>query len=246
VNELAHPLYLVLDVSFSTTDRIGDTTGIEQTNALVRGLLDRLAAQPAIAARVWMSVIDFADEACVQVPLTPAGRLVGARPPTLEARGGTSYAQAFELACDRIATDLAQLRADGTEVASPLVVFLTDGDPVEPDRDWQAAFAALVALDHGTAPRIWPIGYGAANPILLGRLVSPPGWTTAHVIDIVDGPSRLPETVLDVLCRAEPFAGRRIDGGPFVAADPDDLAWNELDAGDATTPGDTGGKGHSP
>jgi uncharacterized protein YegL len=244
VNDLAHPLYLVLDVSFSTTDRIGDTTGIEQTNALVRGLLDRLAAQPSIAARVWMSVIDFADEACVQVPLTPAGRLVGARPPALEARGGTSYAQAFELACDRIATDLAQLRADGTEVASPLVVFLTDGDPVEPDRDWQAAFAALVALDHGAAPRIWPIGYGSANPILLDRLVSPPGWTTAHVIDIGDGPSRLLETVLDVLGRAEPVAGRRIDSGPFVAADPDDLAWSELDAG-ATTPGDTGEKGHS-
>jgi len=246
VNDLAHPLYLLLDVSFSTTDRIGDTTGIEQTNAVVRGLFDRLTAQPSIAARVWMSVIDFADEACVQVPLTPAGRLVGAPPPALEARGGTSYAQAFALVCERIATDLAQLRADGTEVASPLVVFLTDGDPVEPDRDWQGAFAALVALDQGTAPRIWPIGYGAANPILLDRLVSPPGWTTAQVIDIVDGPSRLPDAVLDVLGRADPFAGRRTEGGPFVAADPDDLAWGELDTGGAASPGDTGEKGNFP
>lgn len=225
----ARPLYLVVDVSFSTTDRFGAVTGIEQMNALTDALLDRLSTVGS-GNGVWLSVIDFADEARLRVPLTPAHRLLDNGGPLLAARGGTSYARAFELATERIGVDVAQLRADGVEVAPPLMVFVTDGDPAEPDAEWQHAFAALVSLDREVAPHVWPVGYAHANPMLLDRLVSPPGWVAPHVLSPTDGVAEFPRKVMDVMALVEMPAPTTSGGarGPFVRPDPDDLDWHAI------------------
>ncbi|MFG2047375.1 VWA domain-containing protein [Micromonospora sp. NPDC048935] len=163
------PFYLVVDVSWSMK---GDK--LDAAREILPAVANTLAKNPILNDKVRFSLIDFADEAQVLVPLcdlSQQGTL-----PSLELRGGTSYAEAFRTLREQIFRDVTQLRGDGYRVHRPAVFFISDGEPLD---DWQDAFSALTEYNRETGtgfrwyPVLVPCGVDTADRDVLRKLVYP-------------------------------------------------------------------------
>lgn len=172
------PFYLVVDVSWSM-----DGSKLDAANKIMGELIDALAQAPIISDKVRFAMLDFADDARVQLPLCDilSEDLVV---PGLSPRGSTSYAAAFRLLRQEIAHNVAQLKVDGFSVHRPAVFFLTDGEP-NPGDGWEQTFAELTEFDRTTKtgfplyPNVIPFGVDDANPGTLRKLIHPNTGTKA-------------------------------------------------------------------
>jgi hypothetical protein len=168
------PFYVVVDVSWSmeTGDRL------KAANGIMLNLIDALQQNPIISDKVRFSLIDFADDATVQMPMCDLLE-EGLEVPVLQARGGTSYVGAFRLLRQQIERDVNQLKAEEFNVHRPVVFFLTDGEPTDDDSLWHSTFAQLTEFDKGSGsgfgmyPNIIPFGVGEAPPKVLQALIHP-------------------------------------------------------------------------
>jgi uncharacterized protein YegL len=167
------PFYLVVDVSWSMQGR-----KLQAANDVLPKVVDALAKNPILSDKVRFALLDFSDDAKVQLPLCDLlDEHVSL--PTLSTRGGTSYVAAFRLLRTEIETNVKQLKADGYAVHRPAVFFLSDGEPTDQESQWQAAFRDLTFYDreakHGFAmfPNFVPCGVDGADPHVLQRLIHP-------------------------------------------------------------------------
>src|SRR5262249_15593921 len=144
------PFYVVTDVS-------GSMSGgkINSVNRILPDIRDALAQNPILSDKVRIGLIDFSDDARVQVPLCdvlePTLTL-----PTLTVRGGTSYVAAFRLLRSEIAANIKQLKVDGFMVHRPAVFFLSDGMPTDKEPAWRSTFADLI--NEKAYPNVIPFG----------------------------------------------------------------------------------------
>lgn len=167
------PFYLVVDVSYSM-----EGSKLDAANQMMPAVLDALAQAPILSDKVRFSVIDFSNDAQVRLPLSDLLE-DDTSLPELGLRGGTSYAAAFRLLRTEIEQNVRQLKADGYAVHRPAVFFLSDGEPTEPQAEWQAAFRELTSYDPSTKqgfsmyPNVVPCGVGDANPHTLQALIHP-------------------------------------------------------------------------
>lgn len=159
------PFYLVIDVSHSMSGG-----KIASANRILTEVRDALAENPILSDKVRIGLIDFSDDARVQLPLCdlldPNLTL-----PVLGTRGGTSFVAAFDRLRLEIAANVKQLKADGYKVHRPAVFFLSDGMPTDSDQEWQAAFARLTA--ETLYPNVIPFGVDRAEGGTLARLIHP-------------------------------------------------------------------------
>src|SRR3954471_8861126 len=120
------PFYVATDVSLSMSSK----GRIDSANNILPKIVDALAENPILSDKVRIGLIDFSDDARVQLPLCdvlePSLTL-----PHLSVRGGTSYAAAFRLLRAEIAANIKQLKADGYRVHRPALFFLSDGEPTD-------------------------------------------------------------------------------------------------------------------
>ena len=183
------PFYLVVDVSYSM---VGDK--LEQANKIVPSVVDALAQNPILSDKVRFSVIDFADDAQVRLPLCDLldENLVL---PAMEVRGRTSYAAAFRVLRTEIETGVKQLKADGFSVHRPAVFFLSDGLPTDGGAVWRAAFEELTSWDGATGqgfreyPNVIPCGVDGAEAPIMQELIHPAEGSKADA-DVHDGARR--------------------------------------------------------
>ncbi|MCC3779374.1 hypothetical protein, partial [Streptomyces sp. UNOB3_S3] len=151
------PVYAVLDESAATAGFLGDLNdGLEE-------LRTALAAEPAVAASVRLSVIGFAEDA----------RLCGERD-RLRARASASYSAVFEELLNRVPRDVDELKGEGQRVHRPLVFFFSSSTP-QKGEPWAAAYRQLV--DRATqryAPNIVAAGLGDADPEIISRIATGP------------------------------------------------------------------------
>ncbi|WP_410597383.1 vWA domain-containing protein [Amycolatopsis sp. lyj-23] len=159
------PFYIVIDASFSMSG-----SKIDSANKIIGQVRDALAQNPILTDKVRIGLVDFADDAQVQLPLCdvldPSLTM-----PVVKPRGGTSYVAAFRLLRSTIAANIKQLKADGFKVHRPAVFFLSDGAPTDPPADWKAAFADL-AGDKGY-PNVITFGVDDADAHVLQALIHP-------------------------------------------------------------------------
>lgn len=159
------PFYVVVDVSGSMSGK-----KIKSANRIMPTIVDALAENPILSDKVRIGLIDFADDARVQLPLCdvlePSLKL-----PTLTVRGGTSYVAAFNLLRTTIAANIKQLKVDGYLVHRPAVFFLSDGAPTDKEHEWRAAFAGLVG--EKAYPNFIPFGVDDADGHTLQALIHP-------------------------------------------------------------------------
>jgi uncharacterized protein YegL len=167
------PFYLVIDVSYSM-----EGEKLQAANNIMPELVDTLAQNPIISDKVRFGLIDFADDARVQVPLCDLLEL--SQLPDLSCRGGTSFAAAFRTLRQEIAANVAQLKGDSFSVHRPAVFFVSDGEPTDVEHEWQDAFRDLTEYDRETRtgfamyPNVIPFGIQDANPQIMRSLIHPP------------------------------------------------------------------------
>lgn len=167
------PFYLVLDVSWSM-----DGDNMQAANDIMPTLADAIAQNPILGDKVRFSLVDFSDDARVQLPLCdlldPNVVLPGLAP-----RGGTSYAAAFRTMRKQIEQDVLQLKGDNYSVHRPAMFFLSDGAPSDPESEWRSAFAELTEYDGQSKtgfamyPNVIPFGVANADPHVLQALIHP-------------------------------------------------------------------------
>lgn len=130
------PVYLLVDCSGSMT---GDP--IESVKSGIRTVHDELMIDPHAIETAWLSVITFSDSASQAVPLT---MLKAFSPPDLVAGGRTALGAGLNLLMDCINSEV-RLRNTEDDKADwkPLIFLMTDGNPTDPEAEWQEAIAKL-------------------------------------------------------------------------------------------------------
>lgn len=234
---LVLPFYVLVDVSYSMTqkppvlDGIETVAPIEAGNQIVHSVKKALEDAPILADKVRFSLIDFSDDAQVVIPMCDLATISPSDIPVLLPRGGTSFAAAFRLLKRQLATDVAQLKADGHKVHRPAVFFLTDGDPTDDDHLWQAAFNDLTDPSFRERPNVIPFGVAEAKKTILDKLVYPQGKMRSYVAKSGEDPASAITQMAEILIGSVIASANSItsggDAGTFVlpAQEDDDDTW---------------------
>lgn len=214
------PFYLVVDVSYSMSGK-----KIASANQILGRVRDALAENPILSDKVRIGLIDFSNDAQVQLPLCdlldPSLTL-----PVLSVRGGTSYVAAFDRLRAEIAANIKQLKVDGYRVHRPAVFFLSDGAPTDPDADWQAAFARLTG--DPAYPNMIPFGVDEADGATLARVVHPATGTKQmrmYLMENGQDPAHAINTMAEIMVSSVINSGRSVSQGEsgILLPDKDEL-----------------------
>lgn len=167
-------MYLVADESWSMADDPTTPRGptpIDALNGAFVDLRDELSMSPLLAENTLVSVITFAGDAICRRPLAPLRD--DAELPEMQARdGGTNYSSAFIEVRRRLAVDLEALRSEGYDVHRPVVFFISDGLPTDPDR-WRNELSALKTQ---YSPTIIAFGIGGADRNVINEIATRPEY----------------------------------------------------------------------
>lgn len=157
-------VYFVPDESGSMAPNVGDLNGG------LKALLDAMHENPQAADMIRFSIIGFSDSAIEHLRLADLRDI--RTMPALAARNGTSYAAVFTDLRIRIESDVQELRGKGYEVHRPVIFFLSDGQPTNPDTEWQAALDELRSDKFKYHPNIMAFGFRDAIPQVLLKVAS--------------------------------------------------------------------------
>lgn len=147
------PVYLFVDTSASMAGEIA------RAEEGLTSLINTFSLSAAYAD-IRIAVVGFDDTATEILSLiSPADAQI----PGMHAGGGTNFANAFRLAKQIISRDMKSLRADGNSAFRPLLVFISDGAPMDAS-EWPNAFNELQSPNFREHPTIIAIGFGSADP----------------------------------------------------------------------------------
>ncbi|MFF8474198.1 VWA domain-containing protein [Streptomyces sp. NPDC015414] len=153
------PFYLVCDESGSMAG-----AGVEALNSSLPQLHAEISTNPTVADKTRFCLIAFSTAATVLQPLTDLSELESL--PALSAGGVTSYGAAFRLLKETIEQDVTFLKNQGHQVYRPVVFFLSDGIPTDPD--WKTSLRDLNMFPF--APKIIAFGIGDASAEILSEI----------------------------------------------------------------------------
>jgi uncharacterized protein YegL len=155
------PFYLLCDESGSM---IGEP--IDVINGALPDLHHEISTNPTVADKTRFCLIGFSDTATVLQPLADLSDIDSV--PALAAGGLTSYRDAFHILLRCVEADVAALKAEGHEVYRPVVFFLSDGIPTDPD--WEQAYKELTQSRF--CPKIIAFGIGEAQEPTIARVAN--------------------------------------------------------------------------
>jgi uncharacterized protein YegL len=172
--EVALPVYLVVDLSAAGAGYL------DAVNAGLRAVVSSLAASPGVNDVVRVSVIGYADEPGVRMPL----QAIDAQAPftPLVSDGGqTHYGGAFRQLAEVIPPDMDSLKARVTTVMRPMVFFLAGAPPTD-EVPWGDARAQLMNRHvQPYPPQIIVGGIGTAPPQVVAGIASQPEYAFVAV-----------------------------------------------------------------
>jgi uncharacterized protein YegL len=159
------PAYIVVDTSWSMSgDRIAAANGI------VPRLIEACEKNTALADKLYVSIIAFADSARTVIPLSKGATL--GNPPQLTASGITNYGAVFKLLRSEIENGVTTLKANNYDVLRPVVFFITDGEPTDDENDRVDAFVELTDSAFLAHPNIVMFGVGEVEESTLKSYTS--------------------------------------------------------------------------
>lgn len=193
VGRRVFPFYVVCDVSRSMWDpefieqsgsawssAIGvASTPFQQIEESLPGLVETLEDDISIRDTAHISVIAFGDHAQVVLPLTP----LNADDPSALSIGpmarqySTNYAVVFKHLHQQIREDVKRLMAVGSELYTPAIYFITDGNPQSGGKpqtvaDWLPLRQSFEHTNFPVSPTIVALGLGDVSPDTLRLIAS--------------------------------------------------------------------------
>jgi uncharacterized protein YegL len=110
-----------------------------------------------------------------------------------------SYGAAFRLLKDVLSHDVIELKKTGQRVYRPVVFFITDGSPTDPD--WQESLRALSETSFSFHPTIIAVGFQSADPSILRQVAGERGqaFVLATAVSAADALSSIFHGVNDAL-----------------------------------------------
>ncbi|MEU1207492.1 VWA domain-containing protein [Nocardia sp. NPDC005825] len=161
------PFYIVCDVSRSMWDPDFNPgqpiTPLDTIEQSLPDMLGVLADDPTTYDTAHLSVIAFGDSPVPVLPLTPLRSDPAL--PRLPRQGSTDYAQVFSFLNRMLRDDQQRFARAGLQSYTPVVFFLTDGNPqvngqLQRDEVWLPVRHALEAPGHPFRPVVVALGIG--------------------------------------------------------------------------------------
>lgn len=164
----AFPFYVVCDTSRSMWDpKFSKQTAITPLSVIEDALPDMLTVledDPVACDTAHLSIVAFGDSAEMVLPLTPLAH--DPMIPALPRQGCTDYAAVFTFLEKQLRYDQQALTSAGLGYYTPVIFFLTDGNPTQgdgteqPQSVWMPKREALGAPHHPFNPVIVALGIG--------------------------------------------------------------------------------------
>jgi uncharacterized protein YegL len=173
------PFYVVCDVSRSMWDpeftKGQPMTPLSVIEDALPDMLTVLEEDPTAADTAHLSVVAFGDKPEVVLKLTSLKQ--DPMIPALEKQGSTDYAKVFTFLDEVLRDDQQRLMKANLGAYTPVVFFLTDGDPqvngyAQPEQKWLPARERLEAPAHPFHPVIVALGIGSVSEDTVRKLRS--------------------------------------------------------------------------
>jgi len=159
-------VYLVLDTSASMSPTE------QELNAALADLVSSARSDPRLADSGYLSVLSFADDADVVLPLRRLADINSL--PFVHTGGRTTYGGALRLLRASIEADMQRLTSNSRRVLRPTAFFLTDGPPIDDRQTWLSALERLKERTFRFRPTIVAVGIGEADPEPISIIASSP------------------------------------------------------------------------
>jgi uncharacterized protein YegL len=210
------PIYLVCDLSGSM--RSGGR--VEAVRDALVALRDAIWANPVVSDQARIGVLGFSGRARVLLPLCDIA--MADELPVLEPDGLTSYGAVLRLLRETVRTDGAQLAGDGYRVWRPMVFFVSDGEPTDPQADWTNELAELLDLSNPVRPEIVAFAVGEARSATLARIATARCFVARTDVAVRDAIAEIGDVVIRSVVSSS------VNGRPAVLGAPPD-GFDELD-----------------
>lgn len=193
----AFPFYIVCDVSRSMWDPSFSAqqpvTPLSVVEDALPDMLTVLEDDPVACDTAHLSIVAFGDSPQMTLPLTPLTHdpII----PALPRQGCTDYAAVFGFLDQQLRYDQQMLTAAGLGYYTPVLFFLTDGNPTQADgheqqqSTWIPRREALGAQSHPFRPVIVALGIGNVdvNTVRLIKSTRPTGIACVATGGVVPG-----------------------------------------------------------
>ena len=203
------PFYLVCDESASMSG-----APVQAINDSLPELHSEIGSNPVVADKTKFCLIGFSSQAQVLLPLSDLSTITSI--PGLTASGGTNYGSAFDLLYSTIASDVAQLKAQGDQVYRPAVFFLSDGQPGD---DWSASYERLTDAGWPLHPNILAFGFGSVHSETLQQIAT----VRAFIADGTMGPDAALREFAASLTQSIVNSGSRPTSSALTLSVPDNV-----------------------
>lgn len=164
------PVYVLIDVS-SSMKKFED-----QLNESIVSIYEELIDNPRISDFAQVSIVTFATEPDIILPMTELHNLTAL--PRATCYGLTMLDKALRLLRAQIDTDVDALKASGRKVLRPVIFLLTDGFPSDDKGNastaWESDYDQLTDPGYQYHPNIVPFGYGQATWDFLRKVATIP------------------------------------------------------------------------
>ena len=171
-----YPFYIVCDASRSMWDKEFSKQPVTPLSVVEDALPDMLTAlenDEVVTESAYLSVIGFGDQPELVLPLTPLSE----NPTIFEMKRQTEtdYAKVFDFIDKQIRQDCEKLAASRLGVFTPIVFFVTDGNPqinrkAQHDATWLPKREALATAPN--PPLIVSLGIGAVTDAVVLKIRS--------------------------------------------------------------------------
>lgn len=182
------PVYVVIDES------PGDQSYFGTLNASMRTLLAELSDQPEIMGALRLSVLGYAADVAVRMPLTAVA--ADSFVPQLTSRPGARLGSAFGYLRGRIGQDVDRLKAQELTVGRPVVHLLCASTP-DDDPAWGVTHRQLTdKAGFPAAPNILACGIGTTPSDVIRTVTALPqssGWVADPYMPLGEAASRYAE-----------------------------------------------------
>lgn len=187
---IAWPFYIVCDCSSSMwRPRVGESYADTPHSAMVDsilGLVDMAYDDVGVAQIAHVSIMTFADNCQVALPLTPVEQCESLIPNRLQKGTFTDVASMFRTARMRLQQDWVALQRDGYRAKRPTFFVITDGRPevrdgssrhgrLQPESEWLPERNALITAVEGQQTAIVAMGFSGAEEASLSAMAARPG-----------------------------------------------------------------------